>query len=160
MCKNANRNYNRYGNRPNTDDGYNFRGRGLLHLTFRGNYNACTTYLHNQGWLDNDIDFEAQPQLVTDSGVYALLSAVSFWNEKKCYPNTKKYPELSIFRGQHLYEIADDEINGNVAITKENVNTIQSVLAISLTINGGTNGLSERTTQHTRIKNANIFEDF
>ena len=158
---NANKNYNnRYGNRPNTDDGYNFRGRGLLHLTFRGNYNACTTYLHNQGWLDNDIDFEAQPQLVTDSGVYALLSAVSFWNEKKCYPNTKKYPELSIFRGQHLYEIADDEINGNVAITKENVNTIQSILAISLTINGGTNGLSERTTQHTRIKNANIFEDF
>ena len=158
---NANKNYNnRYGNRPNTDDGYNFRGRGLLHLTFRGNYNACTTYLHNQGWLDNDIDFEAQPQLVTDSGVYALLSAVSFWNEKKCYPNTKKYPELSIFRGQHLYEIADDEINGNVAITKENVNTIQSILAISLTINGGTNGLSERTTQHTRIKNANIFRDF
>ena len=157
---NANRNYNRYGNRPNTDDGYNFRGRGLLHLTFRDNYHSCTTYLHNQGWLDNSIDFEAQPQLVTDSGVYALLSAVSFWNEKKCYPNTKKYPELSIFRGQHLYEIADDEINGNVAITKENVNTIQSILAISLTINGGTNGLSERTTQHTRIKNANIFEDF
>ena len=158
--ENANRNYNRYGNQPNTDDGYNFRGRGLLHLTFRDNYHSCTTYLHNQGWLDNDIDFEAQPQLVTDSGVYALLSAVSFWNEKKCYPNTKKYPELSIFRGQHLYEIADDEINGNVAITKENVNTIQSILAISLTINGGTNGLSERTTQHTRIKNANIFEDF
>ncbi|TLD91390.1 hypothetical protein LS80_011280, partial [Helicobacter trogontum] len=70
---NANRNYNRYGNRPNTDDGYNFRGRGLLHLSFRDNYHACTRYLHNQGWLSSDIDFEAQPQLVTDSGVYALL---------------------------------------------------------------------------------------
>lgn len=158
--ENANKNYNRYGNRPNTDDGYNFRGRGLLHLTFRGNYHACTTYLHNQGWLDNSIDFEAQPQLVTDSGVYALLSAVYYWSDKKCYPKAEKYPELLIFRGQHLYEIADDEINGNVAITKENVNTIQSVLAISLTINGGTNGLSERTTQHARIKNANIFEGF
>ncbi|TLD79889.1 hypothetical protein LS81_009945 [Helicobacter trogontum] len=79
--ENANKNYNnRYGNRPNTDDGYNFRGRGLLHLTFRDNYHACTRYLHNQGWLSSDIDFEAQPQLVTDSGVYALLSAVWVWN--------------------------------------------------------------------------------
>lgn len=132
----------------------------MLHLTWRDNYRSCTKYLHNKGWLDNDIDFESQPQLVTDSGVHALLSAVYFWNDRKCYPNAKKYPELSIFRGQHLYKIADDKINGNVAITKANVNTIQSVLAISLTINGGTNGLSKRTAQHTRIKNANIFKDF
>lgn len=158
--ENANKNYNRYGNRPNTDDGYNFRGRGLLHLTFRDNYHACTRYLHNQGWLSSDIDFEAQPQLVTDSGVYALLSAVYYWNDRKCYPNAKKHQEVLIFKGKHLYEIIDDEANGNIIITKENVNTTKSVLAISLTINGGTNGLSDRTKQHTRIKSQNIFKDF
>ena len=158
--ENANKNYNRYGNRPNTDDGYNFRGRGLLHLTFKDNYHACTRYLHNQGWLSSDIDFEAQPQLVTDSGVYALLSAVYYWNDRKCYPNAKKHQEVLIFKGKHLYEIIDDEANGNIIITKENVNTTKSVLAISLTINGGTNGLSDRTKQHTRIKSQNIFKDF
>ena len=161
--ENANRNYNAnrwLNNRPNTDDGYNFRGRGLLHLTFRDNYHACTRYLHNQGWLSSDIDFEAQPQLVTDSGVYALLSAVYYWNDRKCYPNAKKHQEVLIFKGKHLYEIIDDAANGNIIITKENVNTTKSVLAISLTINGGTNGLDDRTKQHARIKSQNIFKDF
>lgn len=31
---------------------------------------------------------------------------------------------------------------------------------ITKKVNGGTNGLDKRTKQHTRIKNANIFEDF
>ena len=156
---NANKNYNnRYGNRPNTDDGYNFRGRGLLHLTFRGNYNACTTYLHNQGWLDNDIDFEAQPQLVTDSGVYALLSAVYYWN-------TKTYPSegsIVAWRNMFLYEIANTHDDNDLqdSITR-NGQTFQyyflDSFMISHLINGGYNNLLERQLAFYRIRFNRIY---
>ncbi|WP_158655016.1 MULTISPECIES: hypothetical protein [Helicobacter] len=163
--ENANKNYNnRYGNRPNTDDGYNFRGRGLLHLTFRDNYHACTRYLHNQGWLSSDIDFEAQPQLVTDSGVYALLSAVYYWNTKT-YPNGVNV-SIPAWRNFHLYEIADDEANGNTIIptidedTQQEIDLTQAQRTISVLVNGGRKGLTSRRDSHNRIRNNQIFVEF
>ena len=140
------------------DDGYNFRGRGLLHLTFRDNYHSYTTYLHNQGWLDNDIDFEAQPQLVTDSGVYALLSAVWVWNTYR-------------IGGQNLYNIAinQDIIHQQYSFTKNRngtggiitLNNIsENLRLITERINGWYNNLAERQQAYTRIHNANIFQDF
>ena len=157
--ENANKNYNnRYGNRPNTDDGYNFRGRGLLHLTFKDNYHACTRYLHNQGWLSSDIDFEAQPQLVTDSGVYALLSAVWVWNTYR-------------INEQNLYNIAENQdiIHAQYSFTKNRNgtggtitlnNVSQNLRLITERINGWYNNLAERQQTYTRIKNAEIFKDF
>lgn len=159
--ENANRNYNTnrwLNNRPNTDDGYNFRGRGLLHLTFRDNYHSCTTYLHNQGWLDNDIDFEAQPQLVTDSGVYALLSAVYYWN-------TKTYPSegsIVAWRNMFLYEIANTHDDNDLqdSITR-NGQTFQyyflDSFMISHLINGGYNNLLERQLAFYRIRFNRIY---
>ena len=143
-------------------DGYRFRGRGIKQLTHRYNYADFQSY-YNKHYPNDTKDFlnnEEHRKALLDNGKIALLSAVWFWNDKKCYADAKNYPEISIFRGKHLYAIIDDEANGNIIITKENVNTTKSVLAISLTINGGTNGLSDRTKQHTRIKSQNIFKDF
>ena len=113
-----------------------------------------------QNYTKDFLNNEEHRKELTTNGKIALLSAVWFWNDRKCSPNTKKYPELLMFKGKHLYEITNDETNGNVATTKENVKTIKSVLAISVSVNGGTNGLSDRAKQHTRIKSQNIFKDF
>ena len=152
---------NKLGN-TQQGDGYNFKGRGIIQITGRSNYTSFQSYYnkHNPNDTKDFLNNEEHRKELTTNGKIALLSAVWFWNDKKCSPNTKKYPELLMFKGKHLYEIADDEINGNVATTKENVKTIKSVLAISVSVNGGTNGLSDRAKQHTRIKSQNIFKDF
>lgn len=156
--ENANKNYNKYGNRPNTDDGYNFRGRGLLHLTFRDNYHACTRYLHNQGWLSSDINFEAQPQLVTDSGVYALLSAVWVWNtyrinEQNLYNIAENQ---DIIRAQYSFTKNRNGTGGTITLN----NVSQNLRLITERINGCYNNLAERQQIYTRVKNAEIFKDF
>lgn len=55
----ANHVYNgRMGNRTGTDDGWNFRGRGLPHLTGRDNYARASRVL--------GVDFVAQPDLALE----------------------------------------------------------------------------------------------
>jgi putative chitinase len=60
----------RYGNRPGTDDGWNFRGRGLIQETFRDNYaiEARATGL----------DCVGNPDLLTDP-LHAIEFACAFW---------------------------------------------------------------------------------
>jgi putative chitinase len=65
---------NEYGNgAPSTEDGYLYRGRGALGLTFLDNYSASSAYLYNNSsvYLNNP-DLVAAP---TD----AFLSAGWFW---------------------------------------------------------------------------------
>lgn len=65
----------RYGNDVDMD-GYNFRGRGLGHLTFRDNYEAADSYL-KAGIVQNP------DKLATDMSL-ACRSAGWFWRAKKC----------------------------------------------------------------------------
>lgn len=53
----------RFGNRPNTDDGYTFRGRGPFQLTFRGNYQSIGAAIGQ--------DLISNPDLVNDPAVGA-----------------------------------------------------------------------------------------
>src|ERR1700753_3327069 len=53
----------RFGNRPGTDDGYTYRGRGPFQLTFRGNYASIGTVIGQ--------DIVADPDLVNDLDVGA-----------------------------------------------------------------------------------------
>lgn len=67
----------RYGNRPGTTDGWDYRGRGLIQLTFRDNYAMIARLtgldvLTNPGWL-NDPD-------------HALACACAFWSNDKLSP--------------------------------------------------------------------------
>ena len=75
----GNTKYNgRYGNIQNSNDGYNFRGMGLFHLTFRNNYRDFTARAREWGWIDNTIDFETNPNLLFENGGYAIMSATYF----------------------------------------------------------------------------------
>ena len=116
-------------------DGYKFRGRGVIQLTGRSNYTRFQSY-YNKHYPNDTKDFlnnEEHRKELTTNGKIALLSAVWFWNDKKCSADAKNYPEISIFRGKHLYEIANDETNGNVATTrkagKKEIHTIKSVFS-------------------------------
>jgi putative chitinase len=67
----ANKTYNgRMGNRLGSDDGYTYRGRGLMQTTGRENY-------QRMGKLCG-VDFEAQPELVV-SAEHALKPALAEW---------------------------------------------------------------------------------
>jgi putative chitinase len=57
-------------------DGFNFRGQGGIHLTFRSNYLACSKYLFTDDRLVTN------PLLIQDVSV-AMLSAGWFWDIKK-----------------------------------------------------------------------------
>ncbi len=74
----ANKVYNgRMGNRPGTDDGWNFRGRGLLQITGRESYQRV-------GGLVG-LDLENSPSLV-NAPDKALLIAASEFVSLKCLP--------------------------------------------------------------------------
>jgi len=105
----ANRVYaNRMGNGPESSgDGWNFRGRGLIQITGKSNYQSIGTVMGQNLISNPDL-------LMAHAG--ALESACVFWSQKG------------------LNTLADA---GNTR-------------AITIKINGGTLGLSEREANYTR----------
>lgn len=75
----ANRVYGgRMGNRPGTDDGWNFRGQGLIQLTGRDNVRLYALQTNKWEVLD-------RPWLLQEPR-YAADSAGWFWRSKGCGP--------------------------------------------------------------------------
>jgi len=66
----------RYGNGPEgTGDGYKYRGRGLIQLTFKNNYETMGDHI---GWdLVNDPDHFVIPD-------WATAGSCAFWDVNKC----------------------------------------------------------------------------
>lgn len=101
---------NRNGNGGvDSGDGWNYRGRGLIQITGRSNYQALV------GRLGNDI--VASPDLVAGYAIAADASA-AWWST------------------HGLNALADKD----------------DLLAITRIINGGTNGLDDRTTRLLKAK--------
>lgn len=75
----ANRVYaNRIGNGDvASGDGWRYRGRGMIQLTGKANYETFNIK-HNEIWHDDKHDFLANPDLVADEK-YAVRSALVFW---------------------------------------------------------------------------------
>lgn len=135
------------------DDGWDFRGRGMIQLTGRTNYKNFTTKAREWGWIDDNIDFEKTPDLILQENKYLIMSAAYFWKDnahraKLKAPQHKEYNEH--FKNKKCYEIADDNIKMDNEKSK----------AITYIVNRHTDSYTKRLETHTRIKNANIFKDF
>lgn len=64
---------NRLGNRAGTDDGWKYKGRGLIQITGRSNYQQCGEGI--------GIDLENQPEKLSEDK-FAALSAAWFWQSR------------------------------------------------------------------------------
>lgn len=68
----------KYGNgEPSTGDGYRYRGRGLIQVTWRDNYRAMARQ-YRQIYGNDKVDFERDPELLS-TFPYTVRSAVCYW---------------------------------------------------------------------------------
>jgi putative chitinase len=79
----------RFGNRPGTDDGYDFRGRGFIQVTFRGWYEKLSAV--------TGLDLVGKPDLVNDPAHFLEVGA-AFWK----IDGISLYADRGDFRGETL----------------------------------------------------------
>jgi len=75
-----------YGSRNGNNmsgDGWRYKGRGMKQLTGRGNYKRFTEYSYSK-WKES-VDFESEPDLLSENIKYAVRSALFFWDDGKMY---------------------------------------------------------------------------
>nr|WP_314542636.1 hypothetical protein [uncultured Campylobacter sp.] len=123
------------------DDGFNFRGRGIKQLTGKDNYARFNNYSHKKFLVDKDTDLLKNPDLISQDGKYALISAAYFWIIERSNP--KKY---------RLYEIADES-----KADSDNSDIVERITAV---INPQKLSLEHRKEAYKRIKTANVFKVF
>lgn len=113
----------RYGNRPGTNDGWDYRGGGIIQNTFRGNY----FILQNM----TGIPFGDNPKLIEDLE-NSVKAAMAFWQINGCNAKAEK---INVYSDGYTLntltskgvETKDYEMNYGARIIRE-------------TVNGGLNG--------------------
>jgi putative chitinase len=108
-------------------DGVKFKGRGLIQVTGRGNYNWCSEDLFKDNRLLINPALLEQPQ-------FAVESACWYWTKVKPLNAVCDHPE----DWQHVWD--------------HNGKTYTKIMWLSLLINGGENSLEERTAYYERAR--------
>lgn len=107
-------------------DGVKFKGRGLIQVTGRSNYHACSISLFRDDRLLETPEILLQPE-------FAVASACWFWANAKGLNQVADDPENWVHPGPHQY-------------TK--------FQWITILINGGLNGYAQRLTNYIRARTA------
>jgi predicted chitinase len=100
-------------------DGYKYRGRGLIQLTGKDNYQNVTA-MHNQRNPSNKRDFVANPDLLAANLECAIESAFIWWSQNG------------------LNNVSNGRTDNDVKVVTQKVN-------------GGLNGLADRTSRFHKI---------
>jgi len=87
------------------NDGHKYKGRGLMHLTWKNNYNAASTGLNNL-YGANTFDLVANYLSVTDDNRVAALTGGWIWRntngDKNAIVDTNTYTRLLRVNGQNV----------------------------------------------------------
>jgi predicted chitinase len=128
-------------------DGSNFRGRGLIQITGRDAYKQFGEYL---GFGDLFIN---APKLVSSDPIFAVLSSIWFWTSdyKNGVIRINTNNQFSSFR-----EIAEANNIPNNDPLDLNGDKSDRVEGITLSLNGGYNGLEDRKLIFNKIRNASV----
>jgi predicted chitinase len=97
-------------------DGQKYKGKGLIQLTWKNNYKAYSKF--------KNIDLVSNPNLIAENMYLAVDVSCWFWRKKGA-----------------VYKKHEAKGDINILIDKEPLN----VSLVTLAVNGGSNGLSERT---------------
>ncbi|MBV7531726.1 PAAR-like protein [Chitinophaga sp. sic0106] len=76
-------------------DGYRFKGRGFIQLTGRGNYKEASR-LFNKWIPDRRVDWEAQPEHVSDKPVDAMAAAMIYWRSHSLFLRAEFADEYAV----------------------------------------------------------------
>lgn len=110
------------------DDGYRYRGRGLIQITGRAKYQEFTDYALKHDWIEASVNFVKTPDIVSTSGTYAILSAIYYWQKNGCDIIAKK-DDNSV--GTYSYKKNNNKFTGsfNNAVAKiaEKINGVSKV---------------------------------
>lgn len=130
-------------------DGWRYKGRGLIHLTWKENYEQMGIYATKQSWIDNKDEFVNNPLLLSTNAKIALVSSICFWNKNQ--HNSSSNANYNVyFKNKYCYEIADDSTKTDDEKTN----------AITYIVNRETNSYLKRAEAYKSIKKVNIFNDF
>lgn len=116
----------RYGNRPNTNDGWDYRGGGWTQNTFRDNY----FILQNM----TGIKFGDNPKLIEDME-NAAIAAMEFWRINGC---NEKAEQINTYSNGYTL----NTLNTKGVETKD-YKMNYGARIIRQTVNGGLNGYTE-----------------
>lgn len=116
----------RYGNLPNSNDGWDFRGGGPIQLTFRNNFAAAGRRL--------GIDLEGNPKLIEQLDV-GVLAALDYWKHRGL---NQASDGINLY--QNGWELNTLNWKGDET-HKYEMNT--GIVNVRKIVNGGDNGLTE-----------------
>ncbi|RAJ75688.1 putative chitinase [Chitinophaga dinghuensis] len=105
-------------------DGYRFKGRGFIQLTGRGNYKEASR-LYNKWIPGNNVDWENQPERLSEVSSDAMAAAMIFWRSHLLAARANYADAYSVESVSRPINAALDNIHERKRFFKEAVKAFQ-----------------------------------
>jgi predicted chitinase len=126
----------RYGYLNKNNQQVDHRGRGYIHITWKGNYEAYTTYYQSEH-NDTTIDFTETPKKL-ENMPYAMEAAFYYWHTR-CLGKENVGNKV----------IEDSKLTMDSSLSEH----LKVVKKVTYAVNGGYNGLKDRKDKFELIFN-------